>query len=85
MNDICYTKGPSIVGHLNSCGVAARMLSQVWDRVEIRRVATHNRAENDLFIDSKLYEKLSMIVEISMKLTFATRNMNLLLSAIQDR
>ena len=48
------------------------------------QVATHNSAENDLLIDSKLHEKLSMIVEISMKLNFATRNMNLLLSA-QDR
>ena len=28
VNDIiCYTKGPR---HLNSCGVAARMLSQMW-------------------------------------------------------
>ena len=40
---------------------------------------------NDLLIDSKLYEKLSMIVELSMKLTFATRIMSLLLSAIQER
>ena len=30
MNDIFYTKGPSMVGHLNCCGVAARMLSQMW-------------------------------------------------------
>ena len=36
---------------------------------------------NDLLIDSKLYEKLSMIVELSIKL----RNMKLLLSAIQER
>ena len=30
VNDIFYTKGPSMVGHLNCCGVAARMLSQMW-------------------------------------------------------
>ena len=27
VNAICYTKGPSMVGHLHSCAVAARMLS----------------------------------------------------------
>ena len=52
--------------------------------IEMGRVATHNSAENDFSIDSKLYEILSMIVELSMKLTFATSNMNLLLSAIQE-
>jgi len=36
-----------------------------------------NSAENDLLIDSELYENLSMIVELSMKLTFVTSNMNL--------
>ena len=98
VNDIFYTKGPR---HLNCYGVAARMLSQMWGsdekkcaivpvnhgsgHIEMGQVATHNSAENDLLIDSKLHEKLSMIVEISMKLTFATRNINLLLSAIQDR
>ena len=77
------------------------MLSQMWGNdekkcaivevkycsghVEMGRVATHIRTENDLLIDSKLYKKLSMILEISMRLTFATRNMNLLLSAIQER
>jgi len=35
-----------------------------------------NSAENDLLIDSKLYENLSMIMKLSMKLTF-TSNMNL--------
>ena len=50
-------------------------------RVEMGRVATHNSTENDLLLDSKLYEKLSMIVELSIKL----RNMKLLLSDIQDR
>jgi len=73
--------------------MAARMLSQMWSsdekkcaivavnhcvgHIEIGRVATHNSAKNDLLIDSKLYENLSMIVELSMKLTIATRNMNL--------
>ncbi len=35
-----------------------------------------NSAENDLLIGIKLYEKLSMIVELNMKLTFATSIMN---------
>ena len=71
VNNIFYTKGPSMVGHLNCCGVAARMLSQMWGsdekkcaivavnhvsgHVEMGQVATHNSAENDLLIDSKLY------------------------------
>jgi len=90
---ICYTKGPGMVGLLKSCAMAARMLSQMWSSDEKKcaivavdhcighivmgRVATHNSAENDLLIDNKLYENLSMIVDLSMKLTFATRNMNL--------
>ena len=36
-----------------------------------------NSAEDDLLIDSKLYENLSMIIELSMKLTVASSNMNL--------
>mmetsp|Transcript_1498 Transcript_1498/g.2043 ORF Transcript_1498/g.2043 Transcript_1498/m.2043 type:complete len:90 (-) Transcript_1498:295-564(-) len=79
----------------------ARMLSQMWSsgekkcaivavnrcigHMKMGRVATHNSAKNDLLIDSKLHEILSMIVELSMKLTFATSNMNFLLSAIQER
>ena len=35
-----------------------------------------NSVEDDLFIDNKLYENLSMIVELSMKVTFASSNMN---------
>ena len=90
---IFYTKVRGMVGPLKRCAVQARMLSQMWSsdekkcaivavnhcigHIAMGRVAAHNSAENDLSIDSKSYENLSMIVELSMKLTFANSNMNL--------